>query len=74
MGGPVEARRPATIAEQADFIDYIVSHCTSRDGTIAASTMHLFTADDVQELQFIASRLHRMAPFEDRIRKIVTQR
>ena len=74
MGAAPDHRPPATIEQQADFIDYIVSHCTTRDGRIAESTMHLLSADDVSELQFISSRLRRMAPFEDRIRKIVTQR
>lgn len=71
-----EQARPAvvTIAEQADILDNLIRHCTMMDGAVAAETWHLFRAEDVEQLKLIRDRLVRLAPYEHKIRKLVTGR
>lgn len=60
-----------TIEQQADFIESLVSRCAMRDGTIAAETSMLITRDDADMLDKLANRLRRIAPHEERIRRMV---
>lgn len=66
--------RPATIQEQADFLWLLRSRCTMRDGSVAGDTLLTLDRRDVEMLEGLRLRLERMAPFEDRIRSIVTGR
>ena len=67
-------RPPASLEQQAEFLDYLMSRCVMRDGSTARETMSLLTEDDVNEIRAIATRLRRMAPHEREIRKVVTGR
>lgn len=60
--------------EQADFIDSMVDRTATRTGATAAETMMLVTAADVETLRAMATRLRRMAPHENEIRKVVVGR
>lgn len=60
--------------EQADFIDFLADRTTSRTGATAAETMMLVTAEDVEALRAMATRLRRMAPHESSIREVVVGR
>lgn len=63
-----------SIQSQADYLYYLRQRCTMRDGSIANETLLTLTRKDVEELDVLRARLERMAPFEDRIRAIVTGR
>lgn len=63
-----------SIQSQADFLYYLRRRCTMGNGSIAAETSMVLTRKDVEELDVLRARLERMAPFEDRIRQIVTGR
>lgn len=60
--------------EQADFIDHLADRTMSRTGATAAETMMLVSAADVETLRAMATRLRRMAPHENSIRKVVVGR
>lgn len=64
---------PMSLADQAYMIGRLVQHCTMHDGTIA-DTLHRFTVEDVEQLIALRDRLDRMAPFEAKIRRLVTGR
>lgn len=63
-----------SIQSQADYLYYLRQRCTMRDGSIAAETLLTLTRKDIEELDVLRARLERIAPFEDRIRQIVTGR
>lgn len=63
---------PPTIQEQADFLWLLRSRCTMRDGSVAGETLLTLDRRDVEMLEGLRLRLERMAPFEARIRSIVT--
>lgn len=69
-------RPPMTIQQQAEFVDYIIERCIlksgAREGETAAETLMNLSADEVEDMRFLAQRLHRMAPHEDAIRDLVT--
>ncbi len=65
---------PLSFVEQADFLDFLVGRTRSRTGAAAAETMMLVTAEDAETLSAIAQRLRRMAPHENKIRKMVVGR
>lgn len=67
-------RAPMSIREQADFLDYLIGRTTARDGRVAAETMLYLTADEVEDLNALASRLRRMSPHESAIRQMVAGR
>jgi hypothetical protein len=68
-------RRPAaSIQQQADLLDYLIQRCTCLDGSTAAETIMTLEAGEVHDLRAIADRLHRMAPHEGQIRRLVTGR
>lgn len=65
---------PPTIQEQADFLWLLRTRCTMRDGSIAGQVLLTLDRRDVEMLDGLRARLERMAPFEDRIRSMVTGR
>ena len=65
--------RAPSIQDQADFLYGLRLRCTMRDGSIAGETTMLLTREEVEALDLLRARLERMAPFEDRIRAIVTR-
>lgn len=66
------AARPAlTLAQQADFVDGLVLHCTMLGGVIAGETHLTITASEVEDLLLLGARLRRMAPHESAIKRLV---
>lgn len=65
-------RGPLSIEQQAFLIDEIVRRCKVRDGRIAEETALLLTRQDVLDLDALATRLSRMAPHEEKIKRVVT--
>ena len=63
-----------SLKEQAQLIEYIINRCLDRFDRPAVETMMLVTADDVERLREIAHRLHRMAPHELAIKRLVGAR
>lgn len=74
MGGEASKRPPASIEDQADFVDAIVLRCKMHDGSVAGQSWVLFDPEAVEELRAIAARLRRMAPHENAIRRLVVGR
>lgn len=73
-GSARPAKQPMSIQQQAEFIDYLAKRCVLLDGSVASETFTLITRDEAAELRALAARLHRMAPHEDRIRRVVVGR
>lgn len=57
--------------QQAELVYEIMGRTIMVDGSTAGSTTLLITAEQSNALRSLASRLDRMAPFEERIRKMV---
>lgn len=67
--------RPAlTLAQQADFVDGLLLHCTSLGGVIAGETHLTITAREAEDLLLLGARLRRMAPHEAEIKRVVIGR
>jgi len=64
--------RPMTIEQNAELIDYVLAQITPD----APGVYRIATLDEQQmhDLRATAERLHRMAPHEAEIRKVVSQR
>lgn len=69
-----ERRAPMTIQQQADFLDYLAGCCIMRDGSVAGRASLVLTDENVEDLRAISTRLHRMAPHEAEIKKLVQAR
>ncbi|MGJ5032253.1 hypothetical protein ACQR1I_35825 [Bradyrhizobium sp. HKCCYLS2038] len=67
-------RSPMTIGQQAEFLDYLISRTIGRRGDVAVETTMLLTAEEVETLSGIAARLHRIAPHEKAVRRMVSER
>lgn len=63
-----------SIGQQAEFLEYLIGRTTARDGRLAAETTMYLTAEEVETLNAVASRLRRMAPHESAIRQMVAGR
>jgi len=61
-----------TIQQQAVFVDDVIRRCTSTNGRVAAAATLWLDVLDIETLQALADRLHRMAPYEEKIRMVVT--
>lgn len=61
-----------SIEQQADFVDHLITRCLMRGGEVASEATLVLTPDDVNHLHGLAARLRRIAPHEDRIRRMVT--
>jgi len=57
--------------EQADLIDRLVARTVMHGGKIAGETIIALSEDDANDLHHLSLRLGRMAPVEDRIRRLV---
>lgn len=66
--------QPPTISEQAEFLDYLVRSGIMADGTQAADRWIRLTREQTEQLQNIQARLERMAPHEEKIRRMVIGR
>lgn len=66
--------KPPTIQEQADFLWLLRRRCEVADGEIAGNAWLYLDRADIEEIERLRLRLERMAPFEDRIRQVVTGR
>lgn len=69
-----DPRPPASLAQQADLIDYLLRRGVMADGQPAGEHWMLLTAEERADLEGIRDRLRRMVPFENQIRKLVTGR
>lgn len=68
-------QRPTmSILQQAELIDRIVARCTMLGGETAGETHLTLTKDDADDLRALASRLWRMAPAENAIKRLVVGR
>jgi len=67
-------RPPMSIGQQADFLEYLLNRTTARDDRVAAETLFWLSAEEVADMQALASRLRRMAPHENEIRRMVAGR
>lgn len=68
------SNKPPTIAEQAEFLEYLLKSGRMADGRVAGERWIRITKEQHEELLGIQLRLERMAPFEDKIRKMVIGR
>ena len=62
-----------TIQEQADFIDSLIRSGKMADGSDPGERWVRLTREQTEMLLGIQKRLERMAPHEDKIRKMVTK-
>lgn len=62
---------PLSILQQADLIDTLVSHCVMHGGETAGETTILIDKQTAEQLHHLALRLHRLAPYEGRIKAMV---
>jgi hypothetical protein len=60
-----------TLAQQGDFVETLLLHCTMQGGEIAAETHLTVTKAEAEELLMLAARLRRIAPFEAEIKRLV---
>lgn len=58
--------------DQAAVLRNIVRLCQTSDGSLASNTYVNISAADAEVIRGVASRMSRMAPHEDSIRKLVT--
>lgn len=66
--------QPPTIAEQAEFLDYLLRSGKMTDGRDPGERWIRLTREQAAELAGIQARLERMAPYEDKIKRLVTGR
>lgn len=62
-----------TIQHQADFLDYLIRSGKMADGSDPGERWIRLTREHTEMLLGIQKRLERMAPHEDKIRKMVTR-
>ena len=65
------ARAPLNLEQQADLIFDLIQRCKMSDGKDAAEAWMLMSADVLQDLRHIETRLRRMAPHEAAIKRVV---
>lgn len=66
-----EARPPLTLTGQADLIAYLLRRATMADGRPAGEAWMLLTSQEMEDLRHIETRLRRIAPFENQIKRMV---
>lgn len=62
-----------SIDEQAFLLAGLVDRCKMRDGSFSDAIVTI-SAEDAKRLDALVLRLYRMAPYENKIRGIVTGR
>lgn len=67
-------RPPATLAQQADLLDYLIGRMVMRDGSDALQCWFLIERAQLEDLRSLAQRLHRIAPHEAAIKRMVSGR
>lgn len=67
-------KEPLSIMEQAQLVDDLVARCTMRTSALADFADLTITKEIAEDLAHLAGRLHRMAPFENRIRQMVMKK
>lgn len=65
------APRPLSIWEQAHMVDQLVARCVMADGDIAGSATLTIDKETAENLHHLAMRLQRLAPHEERIKRMV---
>lgn len=67
----MSGRASQSILRQAELLDGLVGHCLMHGGAPAGEALVTITRAEAGELQALARRLWRMAPYEDEIRRLV---
>lgn len=65
------ARAPLNLEQQAELIFDLIQRCKMSDGKDAVETWMRMSADTLQDLRHIETRLRRMAPHEAAIKRVV---
>ena len=65
------ARAPLNLEQQAELIFDLLQRCKMTGGKDAAETWMRVSADTLQDLRHIETRLRRMAPHEAAIKRVV---
>lgn len=63
--------KPMSMREQSEFLDYLVRSNKMADGTPAGDSWLRMTREQMATVSGIQSRLERMAPYEDKIKRLV---
>lgn len=69
-----EVREPLSMRDQATLLMRLLGRTRMQGGATAEETTMVVSAVDVADLDHLITRLERMAPFEDGIRKLVMGR
>lgn len=64
--------RSPSIHDQELLLDRLLDRLKNSDGTTSARACLYLEPDDVRDLVMLRDRLRRMAPFERKIRQMVT--
>ena len=64
-------RKPMSLGEQARLLERLVGRCVMHDGDVADEARIVITREDADALTFLSERLLRMAPYQQRIEKLV---
>lgn len=64
--------KPLSMMEQSEFLDYLVRSNKMADGNPAGDSWVRMTREQMTTISGIQSRLERMAPYEEKIRRLVT--
>lgn len=64
-------RPPLTLEQQADLIRYLIDRARMKDGQPAKEAWMLLTPEEIGDLAHIETRLRRIAPFENQIKRMV---
>lgn len=67
-------RPPATIQQQAEFVESLYKRCIMSDGTPSTEALLMLDPEDASDLLALANRLYRIAPHEAAVKEIVTGR
>lgn len=67
-------KRVLSIWEQVRLLDGLVGRCVMAGGAVAETTTITIDKETAEHLHHLALRLERLAPHEERIRKLVMGR
>lgn len=65
-------RAPATIQQQAEFVESLYKRTIMSDGTRSTEALLVLEPEDADDLLALYRRLYRIAPFEAEVRALVT--
>lgn len=62
---------PLTLLEQGELLEALANRCVCHDGTVAEESFLSITKQEAEDLIQLCRRLYFMAPFQNRIEKLV---